>query len=147
MAALNKENLSFQAIYYHIYGSFGQNISASNLHSSEVINTNSEKRPDSSTPHSVSEFDGYDHSTVGEPTLTQFYGTMFSAKAEICGNDPETKYWHDGSGESPAIGDRVYADDRGSEELEEGYVGWSTTGGFQYAPDEGVTSFYLCRKK
>lgn len=146
MAALNKQNLSFQDIYYHIYGSFSiSNIKASDLHSSEVINTLSTNRPNSSPPHSVGEFDGYDHSTSA--ALTMFYGTAFSAKAQICGNEAETKYWHDGSGPTPAVDDLVYIDEDGGEELEEGWVGLSTTGGIQYSPEKGVQSLYLCKGK
>ena len=146
MAALNKQNLSFQDIYYHIYGSFSiSNIKASDLHSSEVINTLSTNRPNSSEPHSMSEFDGYDHNAG--PALTLFYGTTFSAKAQVCGNEAETKYWHDGSGSSPAVDDLVYIDEEGEEEVEEGWVGLSTTGGIQYSPEKGVQSLYLCRRK
>ena len=146
MAALSKQNLSFQDIYYHIYGSFSvSNIRASDLHSIELINTNSTNRPNSSEPHSMSEFDGYDHNAG--PALTLFYGTTFSGKGEVCGNDAETKYWHDGSSSSPSVGDLVYTDEEGTTELEEGWVGLSTTGGFQYIEKEGVKTLYLCRRK
>ena len=144
MAALSKENLSFQDIYYHMYGSYSVgNIMASSLHSAEVINTNSTSRPNSVAPHSVSEFDNYDHNAG--PTLKDFLGTEFSERGEVCGNEPETKYWHDGSGESPAIGDLIYTDSAGSTELSDGWIGLSTTTGLQYASE--VKELYLCRKK
>lgn len=148
MAALNKENLSFGDIHYHIYGVFSvSNIRASSLHSVELINTNSTNRPDSTEPHSMSEFDGYDHNAIGAPVLKQFYGTNHSTKAQVCGNAAETKYWHNGSDETPAADDKVYSEASLSSEIETGWVGLGTSSGFEYTAEKGVQSFYICRRK
>ena len=99
-------------------------------------------RPDRTAPHSMSEFYSYNHTLSA---LKDFLGTTFSERGEVCGNEPETKYWHDGSGESPAIRDLIYTDSAGSTELSDGWIGLSTTTGLQYASE--VKELYLCRKK
>ena len=75
------------------------------------INTNSESKPDGSTPHAVSEFYSYDHSA--SPPLTEFnvdenpYGDPGSACASGTFN---AEWYHDGAGAYPTTGDTVYTD-------------------------------------
>ena len=79
------------------------------------INTNSESKPDGSTPHAVSEFYSYDHSA--SPPLTAFnvdentYGDPSSACASGTSN---AEWYHDGAGAYPTDGDTVYTDSGGT---------------------------------
>ena len=79
------------------------------------INTNSESKPDGSTPHAVSEFYSYDHSA--SPSLTAFnvdentYGDPGSACASGTFN---AEWYHDGAGAYPTDGDTVYTDSGGT---------------------------------
>lgn len=83
--------------------------------STTSINTNSESKPDGSTPHAVSEFYSYDHSA--SPPLTAFnvdentYGDPGSACASGTFN---AEWYHDGAGAYPTDGDTVYTDSGGT---------------------------------
>ena len=78
------------------------------------INTNSESKPDGSTPHAISEFYSYDHSAT---SLTAFvvdenpYGDF----GEACDFGTFNAEWyHDGGGTYPTPGDTVYTDSGGT---------------------------------
>jgi len=85
------------------------------------INTNSESKPDGSTPHAVSEFYSYDHSA--SPSLTAFnvdanpYVDGESACAE---GRTGAEWYHDGGGTYPTSGDTVYTDSEGTTNPEDG---------------------------
>jgi hypothetical protein len=79
------------------------------------INTNSESKPDGSTPHAVSEFYSYDNSA--SPPLTAFGvdANPYEDGVSACESGNETATWyHDGVGEYPADGDTVYTDAGGT---------------------------------
>jgi hypothetical protein len=85
------------------------------------INTNSESKPDGSTPHAVSEFYSYDHST--SPPLTAFGvdANPYRDAAGACESGRETSTWyHDGVGTYPVDVDIVYTDSGGTTFPEDG---------------------------
>ena len=85
------------------------------------INTNSESKPDGSTPHAVSEFYSYDHSA--SPPLTAFAvdENPYESGEGACAEGSATTAWyHDGGGEYPTAGDTVYTDSGGTTNPEDG---------------------------
>jgi hypothetical protein len=85
------------------------------------INTNSESKPDGSTPHAVSEFYSYDHSA--SPSLTAFAvdDTLYDDGVSACESGGETAVWyHAGGGTYPTDGDTVYTDSGGTTNPEDG---------------------------
>ena len=79
------------------------------------INTNSESKPDGSTPHAVSEFYSYDHSA--SPSLTAFYvdDTPYDDGVSACeSGGVRAEWYHDGAGSYPTTGDTVYTDSGGT---------------------------------
>ena len=86
------------------------------------INTNSESKPDGSTPHAISEFYGYDHSA--SPPLTGFNvdENRWGDPAEACmSGTVRTEWYHDGEGEYPTTDDTVYTDSDGTTNPDDGY--------------------------
>jgi len=78
------------------------------------INTNSESKPDGSTPHAVSEFYSYDHSA--SPSLTAFFvdENSYEDGRDACISGVQNAEWyHDGAGAYPTDGDTVYTDSDG----------------------------------
>ena len=85
------------------------------------INTNSESKPDGSTPHAVSEFYGYDHSAT---SLTAFNvdENAYGSGEEACAfGSVGAEWYHDGEGEYPTTGDTVYTDSDGTTNPDDGY--------------------------
>ena len=79
------------------------------------INTNSESKPDGSTPHAISEFYSYDHSA--SPSLTAFNvdANPYDDGEGACASGRVGAEWyHDGEGEYPTTGDTVYTDSDGT---------------------------------
>ena len=90
--------------------------------STTSINTNSESKPDGSTPHAVSEFYSYDHSA--SPPLTAFSvdANPYGDFEEACEKGRATTAWyHDGGGEYPTAEDTVYTDSGGTTFPEDGF--------------------------
>ena len=84
------------------------------------INTNSESKPDGSTPHAISEFYSYDHSAT---SLTAFSvdETPYEDEGGACEQGRETTTWyHDGGDAYPTGGDTVYTDSGGTTNPEDG---------------------------
>ena len=101
------------------------------------INTNSESKPDGSTPHAVSEFYSYDHSA--SPALTSFTvdENPHGDGEEACaiGYDNNTWY-HNGEGTYPTTGDEVYSDSGGETSPEDGFYWMDEPSSFEI--DGGV---------
>lgn len=98
----------------------------------DSINSNSEYKPDSSTPYKMSEFYSYDHDAAAS-SLYSFSASPTQSKA-ACGygtNLPNTNY-HDGSSALIAVGDTVYSDSGGENTLANG----------QYKVGPFVNSYY-----
>jgi hypothetical protein len=88
------------------------------------INTNSESKPDGSTPHAISEFYSYDHSAT---SLTAFSvdANPYEDGEGACAEGSETATWyHDGGGTYPTDGDTVYTDSGGTTFPEMDFIGW-----------------------
>ena len=86
------------------------------------INTNSESKPDGSTPHAISEFYSYDHSA--SPPLTAFSvdANPYEDGEGACAEGRETATWyHAGGGTYPADGDTVYTDAGGTTNPQDGF--------------------------
>jgi hypothetical protein len=91
------------------------------------INTNSESKPDGSTPHAVSEFYSYDHSA--SPSLTAFNvdeNSYEDGDSACAFGEPNTEWYHDGAGAYPTDGDTVYTDSDGTTNPGDG-VYWMDT--------------------
>jgi len=86
-----------------------------------TINTNSANTPDSSTPHSISEWYGYDHSATAG--LTEFNaGGPFEESFLACEiQDAGGTFYHNGAESLPTNGDSVYEDDSGSSAAPSGW--------------------------
>ena len=85
------------------------------------INTNSESKPDGSTPHAISEFYSYDHSAT---SLTAFSvdENPYEDGEGACAAGRDTATWyHDGVGTYPTDGDTVYTDSGGTTFPEDGF--------------------------
>ena len=79
------------------------------------INTNSESKPDGSTPHAISEFYSYDHSA--SPPLTAFSvdANPYEDGEGACASGRTGAEWyHDGVGTYPVDADNVYTDAGGT---------------------------------
>ena len=85
------------------------------------INSNSSDKPDGSTPHSMSEFHGYDHDAA--PSLTSYTSSTVQSKSP-CGLGSgfinQTYYSTSVSSGIPANGSSVYSDSGGSSALSNG---------------------------
>lgn len=87
---------------------------------------NATKTPvDQNAPHAYSEF--YSKTFVsGGGSLTAFMGTLGTLPANVCGTSVLTFLWHDGSGNVPQNGDKIYDNSSGgsSNLVTSVYVGW-----------------------
>lgn len=100
-------------------------------------------RPNTTAPHSMSEFYSYNHTLS---SVTEFY-TSYNSRSNPCGAERETKYWHDGSGTLPTTEDTIFADSDGSETGGDGYYLTSSGGGVQVTKGSGVVSAtFACKK-
>lgn len=111
------------------------------------INTanGADSRPNASAPHAMSEFYSYDHDKVAVSSFSANPSSV--ASTQICGNSPNTTYYHNGSGTNPTIGDIVYTNSAGTFAASAGYLALSTTSGIQMNEDGEVTSLYTCSAK
>src|SRR6056300_2070133 len=108
MALTDSGQISFSDINTELGQSSDAELSLSDAAQGNVdtINTNSSNTPDSSTPHSISEWYSYDHSASGA-SLNEWLGdgphpiSDFACEVE----EPTTSFWHDGSGGDPSPGD------------------------------------------
>lgn len=111
-----------------------------------AINTNnpSSNRPDTSAPHQMSEWYSYDHDKV---SVTSFQANGNPNNSQVCGNSPDTTFYHDGSGAAPTIGDIVYTDSAGASPAGAGFLALSTNGGIQLNSSSAVSGTYTCEEK
>lgn len=100
-------------------------------------------RPNTTAPHSMSEFYSYNHTLA---SVTQFLAA-YNSEGNPCGSELETKYWHDGTGFLPTTGDKIFADSSGEETAEDGYYLTSEFGGVRVTEGKGtVSATFLCKK-
>jgi hypothetical protein len=78
------------------------------------INTNSESKPDGSTPHAISEFYSYDHSATSLTAFTVDETPYEDGEGACAEGSPGAEWYHDGAGEYPTTGDTVYTDSGGT---------------------------------
>ena len=100
-----------------------------NNHGPQVVmegtNQNSPSYPNSSTPHSMSEWYGYDHdyvARVGKPV----YSTSVPKKVFACGATTDTTWYFPDT--SPAVNDQVYTSSTGSGTPSAGNYGYLNIG-------------------
>lgn len=112
-----------------------------------AINTNnpSSNRPDGNAPHLMSEWYSYDHDKIA---LRTWSGNPNSpASTQICGNSPNTTYYHSGTGTLPTTGDTIYTDSAGTTKAAAGFLAYSTTQGIQINSSGVVSGTYTCDDK
>tara|TARA_B110000285_G_scaffold234990_1_gene314077 strand:- start:210 stop:689 length:480 start_codon:yes stop_codon:yes gene_type:complete len=111
------------------------------------LNQFSALKPDGSAPHGVSEFYGYNHLFTPAPTLTSFAASelMFRSKAfDACGLETRSTAYHNGSGQYPAVGDKVYANSSGSTVLGWGAAAYGREQAFETDSSSTVISLVMC---
>ena len=138
---LGNNNYNSTATYSNI------SLRSMSIGSNGEINTanGADSRPNASAPYAMSEFYGYDHDKVA---VTSFSANPSSvASTQICGNSPNTTYYHNGSGTNPTTGDTVYTNSAGTFAATEGFLALSTTSGIQMNNSGEVTGTYTCDKK
>lgn len=117
MALPSSGQISFSQITVELGGSSNQEISISDAAEGLLVtlNTNSANIPNDSTPHSISEWYGYDHS-AGGVSLTEFNaGGPFDSVEQACeAQDNSGTFYHDGSNTFPVTDDFIYEDDAGN---------------------------------
>ena len=100
-------------------------------------------RPNTTAPHSMSEFYSYNHTLS---SVTRF-AAAYNSRSNPCGAEMETNYYHDGSGTLPTTGDTIFADSDGAETAEDGYYLTSSLGGVQVTKGNGsITATFNCKK-
>lgn len=104
----------------------------------------SSDRPDGNAPHTMSEFYSYDHDKV---SLTSFQANGNPNNSQVCGNSPDTTFYHDGNSVSPGPGDIVYTNSAGTTTAGAGFLALSTTGGIQLNSSSAVSNLYTCEEK
>jgi hypothetical protein len=111
-----------------------------------TINTanSTSDRPDTLPPHQMSEFYSYDHDKV---SVTAFTANGSPNNSQVCGNSPDTTFYHDGSGTLPTTGDTVYTNSAGTTLAGAGFLATSTSGGIQLNDDSAVSNTYTCEEK
>ena len=102
-------------------------------------------RPNASAPHQMSEFYSYDHDKVAVAAFSANPSSV--ASTQICGNTPNTTYYHDGSGTNPTTGDTIYTNSAGTFKATAGFLALSTTSGIQINSSGVVSGTYTCEKK
>jgi len=108
----------------------------------DATNTNSSSYPNGTTPHSMSEFYGYDHNASSGPSLTSFSSSLNSNFSGVCSASITATYYHDGSGSYPVGNDVVYSSSAGgsSNYLSTGYYRLGN-GKFMNVGSNGVVFF------
>jgi hypothetical protein len=101
-------------------------------------------RPNSSAPYAMSEFYSYDHDKT---TTKAFTANGSPNNTQVCGNTPNTTYYHNGSGTNPTIGDTIYTNSSGATEAGAGFLALSTTTGIQINSSSVVSATYTCSEK
>jgi hypothetical protein len=100
-------------------------------------------RPNTTAPHSMSEFYSYNHTLS---SVTEFYAA-YNSRSNPCGAEMESSYYHDGSGTLPTTEDTIFADSDGSEAGGDGYYLTSSSGGVQVGKGSGVVvATFTCKK-
>ena len=111
------------------------------------INQYSMLRPDQSAPHSISEFYGYNHA-VAPPSLMTSFSTssmMLRARAfEACGLETRSVLWHDGTGQYPVVGDKIYRDEYGELAAGWGAAAYGREQAFETNSSSVVTALVMC---
>jgi hypothetical protein len=114
-----------------------------------ALNTHSPSGPNTSTPHAINEWYGYNQNYS---SLTSFYITNPSPKggAFSCTYTTNLQRWHNGSGSVPANGSIVYSNSSGTTFGSAGYFGFAPTNSVYswskgYISSSGVVSNnYIC---
>ena len=132
--------------YNHSNGYFGISLYSISTGGQGVINTAnaSTDRPDGNAPHLMSEFYNYDHDKVA---VTSFQANGSPNNSQVCGNSPNTTFYHDGSGTAPTIGDIVFTNSGGTTLAGAGFLALSTNGGIQLNSSSAVSGTYTCEAK
>ena len=100
-------------------------------------------RPNTTAPHSMSEFYSYNHTLSSVKT----FAAAYDEEGSNCGSDMESRYYHDGSNSLPIVGDTIFADSDGEEPAENGYYLIASGGGVIVGKGEGlVISTFGCKK-
>ena len=102
-------------------------------------------RPNASAPYQMSEFYSYDHDKVAVSAFSANPSSV--ASTQICGNSPNTTYYHNGSGTNPTTGDTVYTNSAGTFAASAGFLALSTSSGIQMNSSGEVTGTYTCDEK
>ena len=146
MALPSSGEISFSDISVELEGSSNQEISLSEAAEGSLVtlNTNSANMPDDSTPHSISEWYGYDHSAGG--SLTEFNaGGAFPSIADACEvQDNGGTFYHNGSNTFPVNDDLIYEDDAGNSTAQGGVYFVNTGYILTVASSGKVTSITNC---
>ena len=109
------------------------------------INANSTNKPDGITPHSISEFYGYDHNAV---SLTSYNSsTLQSTPTNACARTFFTTYYHNGSNQDPIVGDNVYSDAKGTTPLGDGSFKFQSSNSYYNVVTGAVTFTGCCRSE
>jgi hypothetical protein len=128
MALADSGEISFSDINTELGRSSDAELSLSDAAQGNVavINTNSANTPDSSTPHSISEWYSYNHSASGG--LTEFHASDMAPDSSFaCGfSDFNFAYWHNGGEVYPEVGNQVYIDSSGGDGAQ-AMPGWYKT--------------------
>ena len=111
------------------------------------INTanGADQRPNASAPYAMSEFYGYDHDKVAVAAFSANPSSV--ANSQICGNTPNTTYYHNGSGTNPTTGDTIYTNSAGTFKATAGFLALSTSSGIQINSSGVVSGTYTCDEK
>jgi hypothetical protein len=100
-------------------------------------------RPNTTAPHSMSEFYSYNHTL----SSTRTFLAAYNGRSTNCGSEIESTFYHNGSSSLPTTGDTIYADSDGNEAASDGYYLTSSSGGVQVSKGAGsVTATFGCKK-
>lgn len=101
-------------------------------------------RPNGSAPHNMSEFYSYDHDKV---SVTSFQANGSPNNSQVCGNSPNTTFYHDGNSAAPTTGDIIYTNSAGTTTAGAGFLALSTNAGIQLNSSSAVFATYTCEEK
>ena len=100
-------------------------------------------RPNTTAPHSMSEFYSYNHTASSVRSFT----SSAASRSANCGSDIESTFYHDGESTLPTTGDAVFTNSAGTTAASNGYYLTSTSGGIIVGEDGGeVTGTFGCKK-
>jgi len=108
------------------------------------VNAASSARPDGNTPHQLSEFYSYDHS-ASNLTRIALFGPDQEA-GELCGETPNTNFYHDGGGDPFANSVVYYQNDDASGAVAEAgfYIYGNGSAGIAIGGDGKVVGAFDC---